>query len=162
MSSVVERWRLLAASVIMLGTPMLAARGRAEGAWPNRPVTVIVPWAAGGSTDLGRPFVVDNRTGASGTVGMASAARAKADGHTVVIAPNSTYAIAPNLDQLPYETVQTFTGVGLLAAMPTVMAVRRDSAAHDAAGYVALVQRSGGREAWANAGAGSFVPGTSG
>src|ERR671911_596412 len=73
------------------------------------------------STDLKQPFVVDNRTGASGTVGMASTARARPDGYTVVIAPNSTYAIAPNLYQLPYDTNRAFAGVGLLASMPTVM-----------------------------------------
>lgn len=158
---------------LLAGAAGLAARpalAQGQGDWPARPVTVVVPWAAGGSTDafarvlaarlsndLKQPFVVDNRTGASGTVGMASAVRAKPDGYTVVVAPNSTYAIAPNLYKLPYDTARAFTGVGLLASMPTVMAVPRSSPATTVAEYVALVKRSGGREGWANAGAGSTI-----
>ena len=130
---------------LLAGAAGLSARpgpARAQDDWPARAVTMVVPWSAGGSTDafarvlaarlstdLKQPFVVDNRTGASGTVGMASVARAKPDGYTVVVAPNSTYAIAPNLYQLPYDTNRAFTGVGLLAAMPTVMAVPRSSPA---------------------------------
>jgi tripartite-type tricarboxylate transporter receptor subunit TctC len=143
---------------------------KAQGAvdYPSRPVTVLVPWAAGGSTDafarvlaarlggdLGQPFVVDNRTGASGTIGMAAAARARPDGQTVVIAPNSTYAIAPHLYQLPYDTERAFAAVGLLASMPIVMAVPRASPARTLAEYVELAKRPGAREAWANAGAGA-------
>ncbi|HYI82660.1 MAG TPA: tripartite tricarboxylate transporter substrate-binding protein, partial [Acetobacteraceae bacterium] len=86
------------------GTTSLAlasvSAARAQGAagnWPDRPVTVVVPWPAGGptdafarllsqrlSSDLGRPFVVDNRGGANGTIGMAAAPRARPDGYTIV------------------------------------------------------------------------------
>jgi tripartite-type tricarboxylate transporter receptor subunit TctC len=156
---------------LIAGAAGLSSRpARAQGDWPARPVTVVVPWAAGGSTDafarvlaarlstdLKQPFVVDNRTGASGTVGMASTTRARPDGYTVVIAPNSTYAIAPNLYQLPYDTNRAFSGVGLLASMPIFLAVPRASPAKTLADYVALVKRPGGREGWANPGSGSTV-----
>ena len=78
--------------------PMLSADVRAQGSWPDRAVTLVVPWAAGGSTDafarvlagrlatdLGQGFVIDNRTGANGTIGLTSVARARPDGHTVMI-----------------------------------------------------------------------------
>ena len=145
-----------------------AAQQTAAPAYPGRPVTIVVPWAAGGSTDafarvlgarlgadFGQPFVVDNRTGANGTIGMASAARARPDGYTAVVAPNSTYAIAPMLNQAPYDAERAFTGVGLLASMPFFMLVREDSPAKTVADYVAMAKRPGNREVYANPGIGS-------
>jgi tripartite-type tricarboxylate transporter receptor subunit TctC len=161
-----------AAAVIALAagasTRPRRAAAQAAPAFPNRPVTVVVPWAAGGSTDafarvlaarlgadLGQAFVVDNRTGANGTIGMASAARARPDGYTVVVAPNSTYAIAPMLYQVPYDAERAFTGVGLLASMPFFMLVRKDSPAKTLSDYVAMAKRPGNREVYANPGIGS-------
>ena len=127
-----------------------AQQPAAPGAFPTRPVTVLVPWGAGGSTDafarvlsarlgadLGQPFVVDNRTGANGTIGMTAAARARPDGYTVVVAPNSTYAIAPMLYQVPYDAERGFAGVGLLASMPFFALVGKNSPARTLADYVA-------------------------
>jgi tripartite-type tricarboxylate transporter receptor subunit TctC len=145
-----------------------AARAQNTGAWPERPVAAVVPWPAGGPTDafarlisqrlsadLGRPFVVDNRGGANGTIGMASAARARPDGHTVVIAPNSTYAVAPHLYKVPYEQERDFVGVGLLVSSPLFMLVPRNSPVRSVAEYVALAKQPKSRLVYANAGVGA-------
>jgi tripartite-type tricarboxylate transporter receptor subunit TctC len=154
-------------SLALAAAPAARAQGTA-GNWPERPVTVVVPWPAGGptdafarllsqrlSSDLGRPFVVDNRGGANGTIGMAGAARARPDGYTVVIAPNSTYAVAPHLYQVPYEQERAFVGVGLLVSSPIFMLVPRNSPVTTVADYVAVAKRPGSRLTYANAGVGA-------
>src|SRR6185369_1183656 len=103
---------------ILAGLAALAAtRARAQEAFPSRPVTLIVPFPPGGSTDviarivaeamrpsLGQPVVIDNRAGAGGSVGTAFVARAKADGSTIGMGTASTLAINPAAyAKLPYE-----------------------------------------------------------
>lgn len=144
----------------------LALPALAQEAYPSRPVNVLVPWGPGGptdtfarvlttrlSSDLGQPFVVDNRVGANGTIGMAAAARLRPDGYNVVITPNSTYAAAPHLYPLPFEIGAAFAGIGLLVTMPMFMLVRRASPVNSVAEYVALARRGG--QTYANAGVGA-------
>ena len=158
-----------ATSLAALAAAPAAARAQGGGGnWPEQPVTVVVPWPAGGPTDafarvlaqrlsadLGRPFVVDNRGGANGTIGMASAARARPDRYTVVVAPNSTYAVAPPLYQVPYDPNRAFTGVGLLVSSPLFMLVPRNSPVTTVAEYVALAKRPNSGLVYANAGVGA-------
>ena len=145
-----------------------AVRAQNTGNRPERPVTVVVPWPAGGptdafarllsqrlSTDLGHPFVVDNRGGANGTIGMTSAARARPDGYTAVITPNSTYAVAPHLYQVPYDRNSAFARVGLLVSSPLFMLVPRNSPVRTVAEYVELAKRPGSKLDYANAGVGA-------
>jgi tripartite-type tricarboxylate transporter receptor subunit TctC len=156
------------ASLALAAGSAARAQGTAAGNWPDRPVTVVVPWPAGGptdafarlisqrlSSDLGRPFVVDNRGGANGTIGMATAARARPDGYTVVIAPNSTYAVAPHLYQLPYDQARAFAGVGLLVSSPLFMLVPKNSPVKTVAEYVALAKQPRSKLDYANAGVGA-------
>lgn len=157
-----------------LGLPMLnlfrpgAARAQAEATFPERSVTLVVPWAAGGSTDAvarilaarlsqdtGRPFVVDNRAGANGTIGFASVARAKPDGYTLLVGTISTYAMAPHLYQLPYDNDRAFAGIGLIAAQPMILVVPKSSPARTLAEFVALAKRPGSNMTYANSGTGS-------
>ncbi len=148
-----------------LGLPAVA---RAQEAWPSRPVTLVVPWAAGGSTDAvarilaqrltqdtGRSFVVDNRTGANGTIGFNSVARARPDGYTLLVSTVSTYAMAPWLYQLPYDNERDLIGLGLLAAMPIIMVVNKDFPARTLAEFVEMARRPDHRITYANSGAGS-------
>ena len=83
-------------------------------------------------------------TGANGTIGFASVARAKPDGYTLLVGTNSTYAGAPHLYKLPYDNDRSFTAVGLMAEAPIFIMVPRNSPAKTLADYVALVKRSGG------------------
>ena len=111
-----------------LGLLAAAAAGSrpaaAQTPYPTRTVTIVAPFAAGGSTDLiarlvaqqlsarlGQQFVVDNKAGANGAVGNGFVARARPDGYTLLITPNSTYAINPHLyTNLPYSARHTRRG----------------------------------------------------
>ena len=148
--------------------PALTRPSLAQEAWPSRPVTLVVPWAAGGSTDAvarilaqrlsqdtGRSFVVDNRTGANGTIGFNSVARARPDGTTLLVSTVSTYAMAPWLYQLPYDNERDLVGIGLLAAMPIIMVVNKDFPARTLAEFVAMAREPGHRITYANSGIGS-------
>jgi tripartite-type tricarboxylate transporter receptor subunit TctC len=149
----------------LLASPLPLA-AFAQEAYPSRPVNVVVPWGPGGptdtfarvlttrlSSDLGQGFVVDNRVGANGTIGMAAAARLRPDGYNIVITPNSTYAAAPHLYQLPFDMAQAFVGVGLLVTMPMFMLVAKASPVNSVAEYIALARRGG--QSYANASVGA-------
>ncbi|EHM01671.1 Tat pathway signal sequence domain protein [Acetobacteraceae bacterium AT-5844] len=144
-----------------------APGARAQAAWPERTVTIVVPYPPGGSTDtvarilaqrmasdLGKPVVVDNRAGAAGTVGAAGVARARPDGHTLLFAPAGVYAMAPHLYQLPYDNDRAFSGVGLVASMPMFLAVSKELPARNLRELVELA-KGGQRIVFANPGAGS-------
>lgn len=113
----------------MLAVPTLAAPAFAQ-SWPDRPVRIIVPYPPGGSNDtvarivqprlqeiLGRPVVVDNRAGASGSVGSSETARAQPDGHTWLLA-NDTLASNDTLMSLPYRVMEAFTFCSVLGTCP--------------------------------------------
>jgi tripartite-type tricarboxylate transporter receptor subunit TctC len=156
------------AGLALGATSGLAPQARAQGGYPSRPVTVVVPFGAGGSTDafarlvlqrlgmeLGRPFAVDNRFGASGTIGAAAVARARPDGYTLLLTTISAYAMAPNLMPVPYDNEQAFSAVGLIGSMPMFLLVGRNHPARSLAEYVEAARRNPGRENFANAGTGS-------
>ncbi len=163
--TVTIRRRSLAA---LAGAALAAPPSRAQEAWPARPVTLVVPWAAGGSTDAvarilaqrlqqdtGVPFVVDNRTGANGTIGFGSVARARPDGQTFLVSTVSTYAMAPHLMTLPYDNERDFAAVGLLASMPIIMVVNPRFPARTLAEFVAAARAPNHRVTYANSGTGS-------
>ncbi len=119
----------------------LAAPGvlRAQGAWPDRPIKLIVPWPPGGSTDtvarifqpklaeiLGRSIVIDNRGGASGSVGAQEAARAPADGYTWMLAYDNE-ATNQTVMRLPYKALEAFAPVSLVATGPLAMVTHHSS-----------------------------------
>ena len=149
-----------------LAVPALAQTP--AGTYPERNVTLVVPWAAGGSTDAvariiaarlqqdtGRGFIVDNRTGANGTIGFSSVARARPDGYTVLVGTVSTYAMAPHLYQLPYNNDTSFTGVGLIASQPMILCVPKASPHQTLAAWVAAAKAPNSRMVYANSGTGS-------
>ena len=163
MTIAIRRRTLGAAALAGLAAPALA-----QDAWPSRPVTLVVPWAAGGSTDAvarilaqrltqdtGRSFVVDNRTGANGTIGFASVARARPDGYTLLVSTVSTYAMAPWLMQLPYDNARDLMGIGLLASMPIIMVVNSGFPARTLADFVQMARQPNHRITYANSGTGS-------
>ncbi|AKQ59186.1 tripartite tricarboxylate transporter substrate binding protein BugE [Bordetella hinzii] len=140
----------------------------AHAEFPDRPITLIVPFPAGGPTDivgrvaaakageiLGQQIVVENRTGASGTIGMTATARAKPDGYTVGLATVSTHGTAPHLfPKLAYDPVKDFTPISNLVTSPNILAVNPAFPAKDLAGFVAHVRANPGKDGYANAGAG--------
>src|SRR5690242_8914991 len=108
--------------------------------WPTRPVTVVVPFAAGSSTDtaarilsvgmseiLGQQLVVENVGGAAGMTGTLRVARAAPDGYQLLFGTVDTLAIAPALQKQPsYDTIKDFTPAGLVVEQPIVLIVRAD------------------------------------
>jgi len=119
---------LLAACVVLV--PAVQAQ-----AWPSKPVRIVVPFPAGGTTDIlaralapefqkvfGQPFVVDNKPGAGGNLGAADVAKAPPDGHTFLMGTVGTHGINASLyPRLPYDPVKDFVPVTLVAAVPNVL-----------------------------------------
>src|SRR5712691_465812 len=125
-------WRSLVAAALVLSSTL----GALAQAWPVKPLRVIVPVTAGSAIDiiartvsdqlagpLAQPVVVENRTGAGGTIGAASVAKADPDGYTILV-HSSAHAIAPStFPNLPYDTGRDFAGVTPLANVPLVLVV---------------------------------------
>jgi tripartite-type tricarboxylate transporter receptor subunit TctC len=138
---------------------------------PERPIRVIVPFAPGGLADLtarlvaepasailGQPLAVENRTGgAGGLIGTEAAARATADGHTILV-NSSAHAIAPALvARMPYDASADFAGLAILSAAPMVLVVHPGVPARNLGELLALLRANPGRYNFAAAGIGSTV-----
>ena len=126
----------LAAAAAIVG--LLAGASLAQGNWPARPVTIVVPFAAGGNTDvmarifsehlskrLGQQFVVENKAGAGGVTGLNSTAKAAPDGYTVAVGTSGGIAINPVLikEKMPYDVEKDFTYLYGMAAQPNIWLV---------------------------------------
>jgi tripartite-type tricarboxylate transporter receptor subunit TctC len=138
MTRLSRRTMLSAALAAFAGSvPGVLQRASAQAGYPTRVIKMIVPWPPGGVTDstgrilaqqlgaeLGQTVIVENRGGAAGTVGHAYASHADADGYTILLATNSTYAMAPHLmDKLTYDSEKAFVPVGLVLSSPQVFCV---------------------------------------
>ncbi|MDM0018796.1 tripartite tricarboxylate transporter substrate binding protein [Variovorax sp. J22R187] len=137
--------------------------------WPSRPITYVVPFTPGGSTDvigrliaqklgelLGQPVVVDNKPGAAGAVGAAYAAKAKPDGYTLFGGTISTHAINASLyKNLPYDPVKDFDPISLVAFLPNVLIVDPALGVDSVAELVALLRKEPSRRSFASSGAGT-------
>lgn len=137
-------------------------------AWPSRPVQVIVPIAPGGPTDvigrliarhlsvlLGQPFVVDNRGGAGGQIGMRMAATAAADGYTILIGNAGSVAINPSYQKnVGYDSLADFVFASTLMSAPVFLVVRADLPVRTVPELVEHIRRSRGRFAFASSGQG--------
>jgi tripartite-type tricarboxylate transporter receptor subunit TctC len=158
------RWKSFAAAALCA----LAAPGATGQDYPARPVRFIVPFAAGGGTDLvarltaqklnerlGQPFIVENRPGAGGIVGTEMVARAKPDGHTLVVVSGS-HTINPSLHKtLPYDSLRDFAPVTKLVAGPALLVVHPSVPAHDVRELIALAKTKPGTLSFASSGNGS-------
>ena len=115
---------------------------RAQGTWPTKPVRIVVPFAAGGTTDIlaramapelqrafGQPFIVDNKPGAGGNSGAAEVAKSPPDGYTLLMGTVGTHAINPALyPKMPYDHVKDFVPITLVAGVPNVVVMNPASA----------------------------------
>ena len=137
--------------------------------YPSRPVTIVNPWAAGGPSDaiirpvaqelaarLGQPFVVDNKSGANGTIGATYVARAKPDGYTLFFSHLNPIAIAPSLPpKPPYDPIKDFAPITLIASGPAVLVVRSDFPAQNLAEFTAYAKAHPGKVSYGSVGIGS-------
>lgn len=161
---------LLSRRALVAGTAMLgASTAMAQEAWPvGRPVSIIVSFAPGGSTDvvarilaqqlsqhIGTNFVVENRPGASGTIGMASVARARPDGHTLVFSGGGTYSMVGHLyPRRGYDEETSFDPVGAATTSSIFMCVNPRLGIADIPAFIARAKAEPGRMSYGSSGAG--------
>jgi len=155
--------RALAALAVLIGlAPVVHAQD-----WPNRPVRLIVPFAAGGSTDvaarlvaeyltrsLGQQVFVENRTGANGNIGIEATAKSPPDGYTILIAPDAITS-NPHVYKVGYDALKDLTPVIQLSRQPIVLAVHPSLGVSTLAELIALVKREPGLRYGTGSGAGS-------
>jgi tripartite-type tricarboxylate transporter receptor subunit TctC len=161
------RRQLLRVAGAVAALPFVARFGFAQ-TYPARPVRVIVPVAAGGANDtttrlfaqklsesLGQQFYVENMPGAGGNLGIANAARAPADGYTL-LAGGGNFVINPSLyAKIPYDPYKDFAAVSLMCSSPHVLAVHPSVPATTVKEFVALVKSSPGKYSYGSAGRGT-------
>lgn len=147
----------------------LAAASFSVFAWPDKPVTIVVPFPPGGSTDsiaraiapklqekLGGTFVVDNKAGATGTIGAAQVKRAPADGHTLLVTSLGPLVIAPHLlKNVPYDATKDFDHLTVAVQAPNVLVVPAASAHKSVADVLAALKKEPGKLTFASSGNGS-------
>ncbi len=152
--------------------PFLGAAAQAQPAWPARPVTLVVPFAAGGNVDtvarlaatelsrrLGQPVVVENAPGAGGTIGTERALRAAPDGHTLLLGVESPLVIAPAVTPgaVRYDPQADAAPVGMLASLPLVLLARPDLPARNLPEFLDLARRQVGGLTYGTSGTGTSL-----
>ena len=157
-------------SLLIAAALSLAAAGaQAQSNWPTRPVTMIVPFAAGGPTDvvarivgehmsrtLGQQIVIENVTGAGGTTGITRAKQATPDGYTIAMGHMGTHGAAPALyANLRYDPTKDFEPIGLAAGTPILIVAKKDFPASNLKEFIEQLKANGPKLNEANAGVGS-------
>ena len=149
----------------------VATGAQAADNYPTRPIQLIVPFAAGGPTDIvgrimgakmseimGQTFVVENRSGAGGNIGAEVVAKATNDGYTLLFATVSTNAINPGLyKHIPYDAVNGFAPVARVGVTPTLLLVHPSMPATDVKSLVALIKANPGKYNYGSSGLGSIL-----
>jgi tripartite-type tricarboxylate transporter receptor subunit TctC len=158
--------QLAAASAV---AALLPAAGRAQ-AWPARPVRLVIPFPAGGATDiigrllaqklgaaLGQQVVIDNKPGAGGTIGADLVAKAPADGYTLLLATSSTHSIGPALNpKMPYDAFRDFAPVAHVANAPSVLVVGAGFPQGGALDLIKLLKANPGKHNFGSSGIGTY------
>ncbi len=153
-------------STIAVAEPTSHARAES---YPSAPIKLVLPLAAGGATDnlarivgnavsatLAQPIIIENRPGGGGSIASNAVAKAKADGYTLLLANFATHAVAPTmLPSLPYDPINDFTPIALLASSPHVLMVSNDTDVKTVADLVAAAKSSTSKLNFASSGVGS-------
>lgn len=163
----VRRVLMAVTAVAALGAAAIATPALAQ-AWPNKPVKLIVPFPPGGGNDIfarelaqelqkkfGQPFVVDNRGGASGNIGINAVAKSPADGYTLLVVSN-TLVTNPGLSsQLPYDVYKDFAPITLAANLPVVLVTGPQVAPKTLPELIAYAKANPGKLSYGSAGIGA-------
>jgi tripartite-type tricarboxylate transporter receptor subunit TctC len=147
---------------------LAAGAAQAQPAWPARPVRVIVPWPPGGGADtvgrilfarlsetLGQQFIIENRPGASGTIGAAAAARAEPDGHTLLYDATAQSVNPFLMPAMPFDVRRDLEAVFLAAVVPNLLVVTPSVPVRTVREVIELAKRTPGGLSWASSGNGS-------
>ena len=161
-----------AGSVLLLGIALAPSMLQAQDAWPARPITFLVPYGAGGYTDLvarlaaryvekalGKPVIVDYRTGAGGIVGTQAVVNAAADGYTFCVCSIGTISIAPfdPNQKVGYDPLRDLAPVGVVSSIAQVIIVKKDLPAHTLAELVSYAKAHPGKLNYGSSGAGGLT-----
>jgi tripartite-type tricarboxylate transporter receptor subunit TctC len=162
--------KLSRGSTLAFAVACTLATGAFAQAWPAKPIRLVVPFPAGGGTDIiarevankvagsGYTFVVDNKPGSGGNLGVDAAAKSPADGYTLVLGQTSNLAINPTLfPKLPYDPVKDLTPVSLVASAPLAIVVASDSPYKTLADVVATAKAKPGFLNYATSGNGTVA-----
>ena len=155
-----------AVAALATGAPLTAAAQ----AWPSKPVRMVIPFPAGGATDiigrvigqklgaaLGQQVVIDNKPGAGGTIGSDMVAKAPADGYTILMATSSTHSIGPALNpKMPYDAFKDFAPVSHVANAPSVLVVGASSPSATAQDLIKLLKANPGKYNFGSSGIGTY------
>jgi len=154
---------------VVLGTSLMVA-GAAHAAWPERPVTVVVPFAAGGIADvvarlaaewlqnaLRQPFVVENQGGGGGIIAAERVAKARPDGYTLISTPVFQITMAPFTHDVTFDPVRDFKPIAGVAASPFVVTVGGSFPANTLAEFISYVKSRPGQLTFGSAGFGSLT-----
>ena len=150
-------------------TGLVAVRRAGAQGFPNRPITIVVPYPAGGPVDvtarliaqsvdtaLGQPVTVDNRGGGAGVIGSVAVQHAEPDGHTLILGTNQTHATNQSLlKNCPYDAAKDFSAVAGIADIPHMLVVRHGLEADDVQALVSLARKAPGQLNYASTGVGS-------
>ncbi len=155
---------------VLAALATLAAPAALAQAYPTKPIRLVVPFPAGGATDifaralsqklgekLGTTVVVDNKPGAGGTIGSDLAAKAPADGYTLLLATSSTHSIGPSFGKVPYDAVADFTPISHVGNAPSIMLVPNTSPARTVKEWVDYAKKNPGKLNYASSGNGTVV-----
>ncbi len=156
---------------LMLSTLAFASLSAGAQAFPTKPMKIIVPFPPGAATDtlartvaqkmqeaFGQPVIVENKAGATGTIGSSMVAASPADGYTLLMATTSTHGIAPNLyKKPPYDPVKDFEPVSLVGWAPNVLAANPALPANNVKELIALAKAQPGKLTFASSGSGSSI-----
>lgn len=157
------------ALLLALAAASLASFAHAQDAYPNKPITLVVPYPAGGANDavarlvgqkigeqLKQTVIIDNRPGAGTTIAMAAVAKSPADGYTLVLGSLASQAVSPHLYTKPgYEPIADFAPIGLIGVAPTVLIVAKDSSFNNVKSIVEAAKKKPGTLTYGSSGNGS-------
>jgi tripartite-type tricarboxylate transporter receptor subunit TctC len=166
MSIFVQRLSALLIAALIVASAPLPSYSQA---WPRKPITIIVPFAAGGNTDgiaritgqylaerLGQQFVIENRGGAGGAIAAEAVARAAPDGYTLFMAALPQIAIVPAMSKVRYDPVKDFAPISIVGTNPFVLSVNQNFPAKTLAEFVTYVHANPDKLSYASAGIGSL------
>jgi tripartite-type tricarboxylate transporter receptor subunit TctC len=162
--------KIAAAASFGLAATLTFTSAHAQTDWPNKQVTVVVPFVAGGNTDvaarifaerlsarLGKPFVIENRTGAGGSIGIATVSKAPADGYTLGAVTSGTLFILPHIykEKLGYDNFKDLSFLGMVATQPNFMVVHPSVPAKTMPELIAHIKANPGKISYGSSGIGT-------